>query len=304
MTETQTSFLLNARSSLPAAIQAWQLFLEDQAKSKHTINAFSADLRLLAAYLPADQSIGSITTSDLNNFLTWMQNERGVPCSPKTLARRITSTKAFFRWLQSKGVVLGDPAEKVVQRSVLAPLPDVLSRRDMDHVLGIAERKASQASPDVRYAVLARLLFETGIKKGECMNLSSKHVDLEAPNGALLFVRYASPKHRYKERKLAVSESWTAIYKRYRKAYDLSERLFPWSQRRLEYLLQDLGEAAGLDRQLSFLICRWTCALNDMEDGLEADKVRQKLGVSEIQWREVEMKLKRLLAERQSQSLA
>jgi integrase/recombinase XerD len=63
--------------------------------------------------------------------------------------------------------------------------------------------------------------------------------------------------------------------------------------------LQDLGEEAGLNRQLSFLTCRWTCALNDMEDGIEAEKIRQKLGVSEIQWRELEMKLTRLLDERQ-----
>jgi integrase/recombinase XerD len=296
------TLLLNARSSLPAALQSWEIFLNDQGKSKHTLSAFSSDIKLLSSYLPADQSIGSITTSDLNNFLAWMQNERGVPCSPKTLARRITSTKAFFRWLQSKGVILGDPAEKVVQRSVLAPLPDVLQRRDMDHILGIADRKATQDPADLRYATLVRLLLETGIKKGETMNLKLNHVDLDAPNGAILFVRYPNPNHRYKERKIQVSENWVAKFRQYEDAYDLSKRLFPWSQRRLEYLLQDLGEEAGLNRQLSFLTCRWTCALNDMEDGLEAEKIRQKLGVSEIQWRELEMKLTRLLDERQEKS--
>src|SRR5690606_11479126 len=81
-------------------IKAWRIYLQDQDNSPHTIKAFTADLRLLASFVPPDRTLGKITTAELNNFLEWMQNSRGVPCSPKTLARRITSLKAFFRWLQ------------------------------------------------------------------------------------------------------------------------------------------------------------------------------------------------------------
>jgi len=265
----------------------------------HTVKAFSSDIRLLASYLPADQALGSITNSDLNNFLAWMQNERGVPCSPKTLARRITSIKSFFRWLQSKGAILGDPAIKIVQRSVLSPPPNVLTRQNMDVIIGLADRKGSGQNADYRYSTLVRLLFSTGIKKGECLSLTQNHIDLDAPDGPILFVRYSDPKRRYKERKISIPESWLLAYQSYKKNYDLSENLFPWSQRRLEYLLSDLSRDAGLDKQLSFLMCRWTCALNDLEDGMDKEKIRQKLGVSEIQWRELEMKLDRLLSDRQ-----
>jgi hypothetical protein len=74
----------------------------------------------------------------------------------------------------------------------------------------------------------------------------------------------------------------------------LTDRLFPWSQRRLEYLLEDLSTEAGIEKHLSFDMCRWTCALTDWESGMEPVKVRQKLGISEVQWREVRMKLRRL----------
>jgi integrase/recombinase XerD len=136
--------------------------------------------------------------------------------------------------------------------------------------------------------------LNTGIKKGECLSLRINHVDLDAAGGALLFVRYSDPKHRYKERKIALPVAWVNAYEEYRQQYDLSEALFPWSPRRLEYLLEDLGREAGLDKQLSFLMCRWTSALNDLNAGMEEEKIRQKLGVSEIQWREVGMKLRRL----------
>ena len=39
---------------------------------------------------------------------------------------------------------------------------------------------------------------------------------------------------------------------------------------------------------------RWTCALNDYQTGVDPNKIRQKLGVSEIQFREIRIKLHRL----------
>jgi integrase/recombinase XerD len=302
MSETEAT-LINARSPLPPAIQAWKLFLQDQGNSIHTVKAFTADTRLLASYLPADQALGTITTRDLNNFLSWMQNERGVPCSPKTLARRITSLKAFFRWLQGNGAILADPAEKVVQKSVLSPIPDVLTSDEMEAVLTAAERMRRATPPEARSYTLAALLLHTGIKKGECLALTTNHIDLEAPGGPLLFVRYTNPKHRYKERKITLPEIWLPAYEEYRQQNDLSEKLFPWSPRRLEYLLEDLSTDASLEKHLSFLMCRWTCALNDLNNGMEEDKIRQKLGVSEIQWREVGMKLDRLQTEQKRRSL-
>lgn len=285
---------LSVRSPLPPAIAAWALYLQDQGASSHTVKAFTGDVRLLASWLPTDQPIGGISTKDLDNFLNWMQTERGVPCSPKTLARRITSLKAFFRWLQVGRVIQADPAEAVVQKSVLSPLPQVLTPEEQEKVLKAAERLRRGRKPDARSYALVALLLHTGLKKGETLALTTNHIDLENENGPLVFVRYASPQDRYKERKIALPDAWVEAYQEYRSQYDLSERLFPWSPRRLEYLLQDLGEAAGLSSQLSFLMCRWTCALNDLRAGHEENKIRQKLGVSEIQWRELGMKLHQL----------
>jgi site-specific recombinase XerD len=285
---------ITTQTPLTPAVNAWRMYLEDQGKSPHTVKAFAADVLLLASFLPPDRPLGEISTSELNNFLQWMQNTRGVPCSPKTLARRITSIKAFFRWLHQYGVILVDPGEKVVQHSVISPLPEVLTGEEVEAVLAVAERYRVRQQPDTRYYILLVLLLETGIKKNECLALSPNHIDLEAPEGPILFVRYASPQHRYKERKITLHTSWIAAYNEYKSQYSIEDRLFPWSPRRLEYLLEDLGEEAGLTKHLSFDMCRWTCALSDWQSGMDANKIRQKLGISKIQWREVKMKLERL----------
>ncbi len=294
----KTTAHISANTALQPALLGWEMFLNDQGRSPHTVKAFLGDLRLLGSFLPPDQTIGSITTSDLNNFLDWMQNDRGIPCSPKTLARRITSIKSFFRWLHEGGVLIIDPAEKVIQKSVISPTPTVLTTDEIDLVMQVAEKYRTAENPDLRYFMLVRLLLTTGIKKGECLNISLNHLDLEATPEPVLFIRYPSPTNRYKERKLPLPEDWVTAYPEYLASYELTDKLFPWSPRRLEYLLEDLSDGASLEKHLSFEMCRWTCALTDWNEGVDPTKIRQKLGISEVQWREVRMKLRRLAAKK------
>ena len=282
---------------LPPAIQAWKIYLHDQGRTNNTLKAFSADLSLLADFLPADKPLGQITTKDLEDFLEWLQNDRNVPCSPKTLSRRITSIKSFFRWLTVNGVLSHNPAEKIVQKTVVSPLPEVLTTAEQEKVLDAAEAMRTAANPDLRPYVLLRLLLETGLKKGECLHLMTNHVELEGPEAPRIFVRYSSPRYRYKERNIPVSPEWAEAYQEYIQRYEIKNQVFPWSQRRLEYLLEDVGNAAGLEKHLSFDMCRWTSALNDLTAGIDTDKIRQKLGISKIQWREVYAKLHSLAKE-------
>ena len=223
-----------------------------------------------------------------------MEKERGVPCCPKTLARRVTSVKSFFRWLHQFGVLTIDPAEKVVQRSAISPLPEVLTEDEIASRPAAAENHRRGPKPDARPYTLLSLLLATGIKKSECLGIHLNHIDLDSEGGPLVFIRYASPSNRYKERKLLLTEEWMPAYKEYLTQYNPADQLFPWSPRRLEYLLEDIGEEAGLDKHLSFDMCRWTSALRDYRSGMEIDKIRQKLGISKIQWREINMKLRQL----------
>lgn len=289
--KTQISAHINSRTTLAPALQAWEIYLNDQGSSPHTVTAFLGDLRLLASYLPPDRQVGEISLADLNNFLRWMEHERDVPCSPKTLARRITSLKSFFRWLHEGGAIPANPAEKVVQKSVRSPLPEILTPDEVEQILDTAHAYRVAPDPDLRSHLLFTLLLETGIKKGECLSLSPNHIQLDAPDQPLVFIRYASPQNRYKERKIPLSDSWIDAYHEYRRKHILDDRLFPWSARMLEYILEDLGTDSGITKRVSFSMCRWTSAIQDWRAGMDQNKIRQKLGISEVQWREISRKL-------------
>ncbi len=297
MSKATDSAHITTKTLLPTAINGWEMFMYDQGRSSNTVKAFLSDVRLLTQFLAPDQTIGAITTEDLNRFFTWMEKDRGIPCSPKTLSRRITSIKSFFRWLHQYGTLTIDPAGKVLQRSAISPLPQVLTNEEYEAVLLAADRQRREKKPDARSYTLVYLLLTTGIKKSECLGIHINHIDLDAKNGPHVFIRYASPANRYKERKIDLDEDWITAYKEYLAQYKPVDQVFPWSPRRLEYLLEDIGAEASLIKHLSFDMCRWTCALRDYQAGIEPDNVRQKLGVSKIQWRELFIKIRQLNGE-------
>ncbi len=289
--EEQLSVHITENTPLKPAIQAWRYYLEDQGCSIYTIKAFLSDLGLLASFLPPDRCLKDIHTVDLNHFLDWLENKRGVPCSPKSLSRRITSIKSFFNWLHRYQAISHNPAEAIIQRSVISPLPIILTDDEVTRLVDAALHFHTANKPDSRYYTLIQLLLITGIKKNECLGIYLNHIDTSNPQEPFVFIRYANPQYRYKERKIPLTPEWIEASKEYIHQYNIKDQLFPWTARRLEYLLEDLAREAAVEKHVSFDMCRWTSAVQDWRKGMPSDQLRQKLGLSKIQWREVSMKL-------------
>jgi integrase/recombinase XerD len=288
---------LHPDDSLSTGIAVWEQALKEAGSTPNTVDAFTTDLRLMMHYLGGGRALSTVATRDLQDFFHWMEAERGVPCSPKTYSRRITSVKSFFRFITEAGILAADPAAPIVQRLVQSPLPEILTYEEAQRALVAA--RAMKTAPgqdraDDRPFVLLSLLLQTGIKKGECTALRKNHIAADAAE-PYLFVRYSNPRQRFKERKIGLAREWIEAYQRYLDQYEPADRVFPWSPRRLEYLLEEIGTLAKLEKHLSFDMCRWTCAVQDRKRGMEPDSVRQKLGLSRMQWREVGKKLEQLL---------
>lgn len=294
---------LPAEASLQAALGVFENHMRDEGFSINTMKAFSSDIRLLGKYLGVGQPVGEIGTKNLNDFLNWLLDGRGVPCSPKSYARRVTTLKVFFGWLYEKGVIPTDPSAAIIQRTVTSPLPTLPTDAQIDAALRQAQRirdGEEVKKPDARPYLLLHLLLQTGIKKSEAMNIVPNHVDRSDPERPILFIRYANPRLRYKERKLELDPAWLEPLDEYLGQYQPTDTLFTCTARNLEYILTDLGEAVGLKQGLlSFENLRWVSALQDWEADVEKDDIRQKLGLSKVTWRETKSKLGKLAQKRE-----
>jgi integrase/recombinase XerD len=287
------SIAVTPETSLAAALGPFQDHMIRQGFTDNTIKAFLSDLRLLGKHVGARTPVGEIGTKTLNDFLTWMRYKRKKPCSPKTYARRVTTLKVFFGWLNDSQILPINPATPVVQQSVSAPLPDILYDDDVEEVLQVTRSLVLAENPDARPYLLVSLLLQTGIKKGECMKVELRHIDTSDPQNPTLFVRYDNPRYQHKERKLKLPTDWLPVFQQYQTQYQPKERLFECTARNLEYVLHDVAQRAGLP-PLSFEMLRWTSAVRDYKAGMDHEKLRQKMGLSKVSWLETSRKLAKL----------
>ncbi len=298
--QSETSPPIAPDASIQAALSVFEVHMRDEGFAINTIKAFSSDIRLLGEYLGVGQPVGEIGTKDLNDFLNWLidPNGRGVPCSPKSYARRVTTLKVFFGWLHNSGALSTDPSAAVIQKSVKSPLPTLPNEAQIADALTVTKawrQGEGLKKPDARPHLLITLLLQTGIKKSEAMAIVPNHIDREDEEQPMLFIRYANPRMRYKERKLYLEEEWLEVLDEYLEQYQPQDTLFTCTARNLEYVLRDIGDEANIARGLlSFENLRWISALRDWTEKVEEDDIRQKLGLSKITWRETKSKLERL----------
>lgn len=284
---------LHQQTRLSHTFALFQRHLAREGKSEHTVTAFTSDLQLLAEHSGDDTAIGSFTTTDLNEFLAWLENGRGVPCSRKSYARRVTTLKVFFKWLHSVGAIAHDPARTILQRSGPAPLATVLNPAEMRQSIDYAKSLNRGEKPDARPELLLRLLLDTAIKKGETAALKPDHIDRSAPQHPVLVVRHRIH-NVYKERRIALDPAWLGLLDDYIAQYKPQDALFTCTSRNLEYILEAVGEGAELPVKLSFEMLRWTSAVRDYRAGAEPEAIRDKLGLSDTSWHETFAKIKRL----------
>ncbi len=288
---------LNAHTRLRDTVTLFQRSLLREGKTEHTVKAFTSDLQLMMEYYGDETGIGAVTTSGLNDFLDWMEHRRGVPCSRKTYARRVTTLKVFFKWLHEIGATPHDPAKALLQRSGPAPLAVILSPEETVSVIAYAGGLRRGEKPDARPEMLFRLLLDTAIKKSETMRLTA--ADIVRDNPPILMVKHQSAKNIYKERLLLLDAAWLPVFDEYLLQYTPKNTLITCTARNLEYILEDLGNGVGIEAKISFEMLRWTSAVRDFRADVDPNTIREKLGLSEISWYETFAKIKRLAEEQQ-----
>jgi site-specific recombinase XerD len=286
--------LLGPHSPLASAIGGFNQFMAHEGFSENTIKAFLSDLRLLARYHGLNTHIGELGTRDLRDFLTWMRQDRGIPCSPKTYGRRLTTIKVFFAWLTEQGSLPADPAANISHTPVSTPLPRFLFDDQVEKLLSTTVDWMREVNGDPRPHFLISLLLATGIKKNECMNIKRSDIDRSDPQKPVLYIRYVNPRQHHKERALSLPSDILPTFDFFLERYQPADRLFECTPRNLEYVLAEAAQRAGLREGLSFEMLRWTCAVHDYRGGMGEDRLRKKLGLSRITWQETVDKLEKL----------
>src|SRR6185436_5965205 len=94
---------------LADASDQFKNFLKEKGHSTSTIVAYGKDIEQLVTFLnkSGKQNVDEVTQQDIEGFLAKM-NEEGY--TPKSISRKINSTRTFYRFLKANGYVKEDPS--------------------------------------------------------------------------------------------------------------------------------------------------------------------------------------------------
>ena len=138
--------------------------------SENTQTAYRADLEALATSLPSSVTPATATEADLLKFLATSANRSG-----RTAARRLSSLRRFYRYLQREGLREDDPSLRVPRQSVRRALPRSLSERDVEGLLAAPGRGSPLRERD---SVMLEVLYATGLRVSELVALRLGQVNL------------------------------------------------------------------------------------------------------------------------------
>lgn len=138
-------------------------FLKGKKHSSSTILAYGKDIEQLATFLEEinKHQVNEVTSEDLQAFLAKMSNEG---YTPKSLSRKLNSTRTFYRFLKVQEMITDDPSLLVSHpRYELAP-PRILKPTEYRALRDAARH-------DARMFAIIELLLQTGIRIGELAEL-------------------------------------------------------------------------------------------------------------------------------------
>ncbi|HET6642390.1 MAG TPA: tyrosine recombinase [Gaiellaceae bacterium] len=136
-----------------------------------TVEAYRRDLTTLTAWL--GHPLASTTTEELER---WIAELRAAGLAPATIARRVASTRSFFRHLVLIGSVAENPAAELELPRRIRKLPRTLSPGEAERLIDAAAGTTPRA---LRDQALVELLYGAGLRVSEAVGLDRAGVDLD-----------------------------------------------------------------------------------------------------------------------------
>jgi integrase/recombinase XerC len=162
--------------------------------SRHTVRGYASDLSQLSAFAARydpGRDITTFTALDLRHFLVHLR-EGGV--SPRSLARKLSALRRFYKYLRQKGRIKDNPAAALRTPRFTPGLPTYFK---VDEAAAVLDRAAAQAqlpaaarfknerararagARALRDWAVLELLYGAGLRVGELCSLNVGDVDVK-----------------------------------------------------------------------------------------------------------------------------
>lgn len=170
----------------PVANQFLAYIQLEKRYSAHTFTAYQQDLTQFFIFLRSqygDVSLQGISHLHVRTWLAWLMEEGIVA---KSVNRKISTLKSFFKYAMRHGVVVTSPMTKVTAPKTGKRLPGFIDEKGMEAVEDNRSMRRGQEGRPIfaddlegkTHRLIFELLYHTGIRLSELIGLQERHVDI------------------------------------------------------------------------------------------------------------------------------
>lgn len=254
--------------------------------AKNTQLAYMRDLRLLmkSLQLKADEELLQVSRQQLIAYLVRLKQEGR---AASTVARKLASIKAFYRFLTAERYIRRNPAEVLEAASRGMHLPKVLSVQEVERLL---DEPNLGTLDGYRDKTMLELLYATGMRVSELVNVPVKNVDMKMQY--VIVMGKGS-----KERMLPLGRTALHYLEHYLSVVrpqllhgkpDAAAELFvtgwggPMTRERFYEIIVAYGKSAGISKRVTPHMLRHSFATHLLNNGTDLRIVQELLGHADI----------------------
>ena len=260
---------------------------EGRQLSPHTVDAYRRDLQQFSDWLGTQHDHwkwAGIDRLDLRSYLGFMAR-KGL--ARRSISRKLSAIRTFFRWLHQEGLVTANPARTVQSPKQERKLPGWLTRGDIDRLFVLAENRAAEGGfRGTRDLAILETFYATGMRLSELQGLSLRDVDLVSDQVKVrgkgrkerivpLGAAAGRALRRYEPRRLDVLDRSDRPD---RDALFVSDRGRRLSVRRIQGLVREYLDAVADEGELSTHSLRHSFATHLLDAGADLMAVKELLG--------------------------
>lgn len=139
----------------------------EEGAALNTLKAYRNDLVQYAKCV-YPLLVQNVKTEDIESYLKELREEG---CLPKTLSRKISALREFYKFLQSEKIILENPALKLRTPKIGKSLPLFLTAQEMKKLCQAAKKQNKDKFCHIRTSVMIKLMYATGLRVSELVSL-------------------------------------------------------------------------------------------------------------------------------------
>lgn len=142
--------------------------------SKHTVIAYQKDLNSFKSFIQINFDQEDLPEVNYSQIRSWIVSLVENEISNRTINRKISSLKSFYKFLQKTEQIKSNPLQKHRALKVAKKVQVPFSQKEVATVL---ESNTENSFVSIRNKLMVEIFYSTGIRRAELINIQLKDIN-------------------------------------------------------------------------------------------------------------------------------